>query len=50
MDGALVFRQERDRSFLSVKGFGDVATRDWVEVRATRRNLIVGSFALERIR
>ena len=50
MDGAIVFRQERDRTFLSVKGFGDVATRDWVEVRATSRNLIVGSFALERIR
>jgi KaiC/GvpD/RAD55 family RecA-like ATPase/uncharacterized protein (DUF3084 family) len=50
MDGAIVFRQERDRTFLAVKGFGDVATRDWVEVRATGRNLIVGSFALERIR
>jgi KaiC/GvpD/RAD55 family RecA-like ATPase len=50
MDGAIVFRQERDRTFLSVKGFGDVATREWVEVRATSRNLIVGSFALERIR
>ena len=50
MDGAIVFRQERDRTYLSVKGFGDVATREWVEVRATSRNLIVGSFALERIR
>lgn len=50
MDGAIVFRQDRDRTFLSVKGFGDVATRDWVECRATNRSLIVGSFALERIR
>jgi KaiC/GvpD/RAD55 family RecA-like ATPase len=50
MDGAIVFRQDRDRTFLSVKGFGDVQTRDWVECRATNRALIVGSFALERIR
>jgi len=50
MDGAIVFRQERDRTYLAVKGFGDVATRDWVEVRATSRALVVGSFALERIR
>jgi KaiC/GvpD/RAD55 family RecA-like ATPase/uncharacterized protein (DUF3084 family) len=50
MDGAIVFRQERDRTFLCVKGFGDVATREWVEVRASNRALVVGSFALERIR
>jgi KaiC/GvpD/RAD55 family RecA-like ATPase len=50
MDGAIIFRQDRDRTFLSVKGFGDVQTRDWVECRATQRSLIIGSFALERIR
>jgi KaiC/GvpD/RAD55 family RecA-like ATPase len=50
MDGAIVFRQDRDRTFLSVKGFGDVQTRDWVECRSTQRALIIGSFALERIR
>jgi KaiC/GvpD/RAD55 family RecA-like ATPase len=50
MDGAIVFRQDRDRTFLAVKGFGDVQTREWVECRATNRALIVGSFALERIR
>jgi len=50
MDGAIVFRQDRDKTFLSVKGMGDVETRDWVECRATNRALIIGSFALERIR
>ncbi|HYA57573.1 MAG TPA: ATPase domain-containing protein [Thermoplasmata archaeon] len=50
MDGAIVFRQDRDRTFLSVQGFGDVETRDWVECRATNRALVVGSFALQRIR
>jgi KaiC/GvpD/RAD55 family RecA-like ATPase len=50
MDGAIVFRQDRDKTFLSVKGFGEVETREWIECRATNRALIVGSFALERIR
>lgn len=50
MDGAILFRQDRDKTFLSVKGLGEVQTRDWVECRATNRTLIVGSFALERIR
>ena len=50
MDGAIVFRQERDKTFLAVKGVGEVETRDWVECRATNRALVIGSFALERIR
>ncbi|HXW67926.1 MAG TPA: ATPase domain-containing protein [Thermoplasmata archaeon] len=50
MDGAIIFRQDRDKTFLAVKGLGDVQTRDWVECRASNRGLIVGSFALERIR
>lgn len=50
MDGAIVFRQDRDKTFLAVKGLNEVETRDWVECRATNRALIIGSFALERIR
>jgi KaiC/GvpD/RAD55 family RecA-like ATPase/uncharacterized protein (DUF3084 family) len=50
MDGAFMFKQDRDKTFLSVKGLGEVQTRDWIECRATGRGLIVGSFALERIR
>ncbi len=50
MDGAIVFRQDRDRLVLSVRGFGDVETRDWIECRVTPRSLVIGSFALERIR
>jgi KaiC/GvpD/RAD55 family RecA-like ATPase len=50
MDGAIRFKQERDKTFLSVLGLGDVETREWVEYRATPRGLVVGSFALERIR
>ncbi len=50
IDGAIRFKQDRDRAYLSVQGLGDVQTRDWVEYRATNRQLIIGSFALERIR
>ncbi|MCI4331490.1 MAG: hypothetical protein L3K19_06555 [Thermoplasmata archaeon] len=50
MDGVIEFKQERDKSFLAVLGFGEVQTRDWVEYRSTNRSLVIGSFALERIR
>lgn len=50
MDGSIEFKEERGKTFLRVQGFGEVATRDWVEYRATSRALVVGSFALERIR
>jgi len=50
MDGAVLFRQNRAQTLLSVKGFGEVATRDWIECRATDQALVLGSFALERIR
>ncbi len=50
MDGAIAFRQDRDKTFLAVRGLGEVQTHDWVECRATNRALIIGSFALERIR
>ena len=50
MDGAIVFRQERDKTLLSVNGLGEIETHDWVECRVTNRSLIIGSFALERIR
>jgi KaiC/GvpD/RAD55 family RecA-like ATPase len=50
MDGALQFKSERGKTFLAVQGLGDVATREWVEYRATSRALAIGSFSLERIR
>ncbi len=50
MDGAIRFKQERDKTFLSVAGVGEVATRDWVECRSTKKGIIIGSFSLERIR
>lgn len=50
MDGVLRFKQERDKTFFAALGLGEVETHDWVEYRTTPRGLVVGSFALERIR
>jgi hypothetical protein len=50
MEGAVHFKQDRGKTVLSIQGLGEVATRDWVEYRATNRSLTLGSFALERIR
>lgn len=50
MDGAIEFKQDRSKTFLSVHGLGEVQTRDWVEYRATNRTILIGSFSLERIR
>jgi hypothetical protein len=50
MDGALRFKEERGKTFVTVQGLGEVATRDWVEYRATNRSISLGSFSLERIR
>ena len=50
MDGAIRFKQEQNKTFLSVAGIGEVQTREWIECRATNRALVIGSFSLERIR
>lgn len=50
MDGVLYFKIENGRTFLSVQGMGEVASRDWIEYRLTGRGVTIGSFALERIR
>jgi hypothetical protein len=50
MDGAIRFQQDRGRTVLAVSGLGQVATRDWVEYHASPNSLVLGSFALERIR
>lgn len=50
LDGAIYFKREGGRTFLSVQGIGEVESRDWIEYRSTNRAIVIGSFALERIR
>jgi len=50
MDGAVKFKQEGTKRFLSVIGLPEVQTRNWVEYTATNREVNLRAFALERIR
>jgi KaiC/GvpD/RAD55 family RecA-like ATPase len=50
VDGSIECKNERGRSYLTVQGLGEVASREWIEFRATGRGLVIGSFSLERIR
>jgi KaiC/GvpD/RAD55 family RecA-like ATPase len=50
MDGAVIFKEEDTKTFLSIQGVCDVQTRDWVQYTRTDRGLIIGAFSLERIR
>ena len=50
LDGAVKFKQEGTKRFLSVHGNMEVQTRNWVEYTATNREVNLRAFALERIR
>jgi KaiC/GvpD/RAD55 family RecA-like ATPase len=50
MDGAVMFKEEDTKTFLSIQGVCDVQTRDWIQYRRTDRGLIIGAFSLERIK
>ena len=50
MDGAVMFKEEDTKTFLSIQGVCDVQTRDWIQYKRTDRGLIIGAFSLERIR
>ncbi len=49
-DGAILFKSEGNKMMFSVAGLGDVQSRDWVGYKATNKTLIIGAFALERIK
>jgi hypothetical protein len=50
VDGAVVFESDAGRTWLSVRGMGDLVYRQRIEYRATSTSLVLGSLALERIR
>jgi KaiC/GvpD/RAD55 family RecA-like ATPase len=49
-DGAILFKSEGNKMMFSVAGLGEVQSRDWVRYKATNKTLIIGAFALERIK
>lgn len=50
MDGAIHFKVDHQKNFLSVAGICDAQTRGWVEYKHNNRALMIGAFMLERIR
>ncbi len=50
VDGALHFRQDKQKTQMQVAGLSEVQTRDWVPYKFTNKAIIIGSFQLERIR
>ena len=50
MDGAVLFKEEAGRKKVSVRGVGDVQTRNWVDYSHTAKSVNLGAFALQRIR
>lgn len=50
MDGAFEFKVEQLRTYLCVKGIGNVQSRAWIEYTYSKQGLAMGSFTLEHIR
>ena len=50
MDGALDFKIEQLKTFLCVKGIGDVQSRAWIEYTSSTKGIEIGSFSLDHIR
>ncbi len=50
VDGAIHFKQDKQKTTMQVAGLSEVQTRDWVPYKFTNKAIIIGSFQLERIR
>jgi KaiC/GvpD/RAD55 family RecA-like ATPase len=50
MDGSVDFKVDQLKTFVAVKGIGDVQSRDYIGYTHAKTGLNIGSFALEHIR
>ena len=50
VDGAIHFRQDKQKTQMQVAGLSEVQTRDWIPYKFTNKAIMIGSFQLERIR
>ncbi len=50
MDGSIEFKVEQLRSFLSIKGIGDVQSRAWIRYTHSKSGVSIGSFSLDHIK
>ncbi len=49
-DGMIDFKLEQLKTFLCIKGIGDVQSRAWIDYSYSKQGLIIGSFSLDHIR
>ena len=50
MDGSVNLKVDQLKTYLSVKGLGDVASRAWIAYTFTKKVFNIGSFSLDHIR
>jgi KaiC/GvpD/RAD55 family RecA-like ATPase len=50
VDGAIMIKLDKQKTYLSILGVGEVQSRDWIEFKHTSAGLVIGAFSLERIR
>jgi KaiC/GvpD/RAD55 family RecA-like ATPase len=50
MDGMVDYKVEQLKTFLSIKGIGDVQSRAWIDYTYSKQGLSIGSFSLDHIR
>lgn len=50
MDGAFFFKVEGNKNLFQAVGLGEIQTREWIGYKFTNKTLIVGAFALQRIK
>lgn len=50
MEGMIDFKVEQLKSFLSIKGIGDVQSRAWIKYTYSKHGVSIGSFSLDHIK
>jgi KaiC/GvpD/RAD55 family RecA-like ATPase len=50
MDGMIDYKVEQLKTFLSIRGIGDVQSRAWIDYSYSKQGLSIGSFSLDHIR
>ncbi len=49
-DGIIDFKLESLKTYLSIRGLGDVQSRAWIDYTYSKKGLVIGSFSLDHIR
>jgi KaiC/GvpD/RAD55 family RecA-like ATPase len=50
MDGMIDFKVEQLKTFMSIKGIGDVQSRAWIQYMYSKQGVSIGSFSLDHIK